>query len=59
MIPYTDYECRLKLEELHRGDSVVIPVSMEHAKFMLRVAQHYIDQQLQETFDALKKDYSR
>ncbi len=59
MIPYTDYECRLALDELYRGDKVVIPVSMEHAKFMIMVAQNYINQQHQETLDALKKDYSR
>lgn len=57
MIPYTDYECRLALEELYRGDKVVIPSSIEHAKFMLRVAQMYIDQQYQETVDLLKKQY--
>lgn len=59
MIPYTDYECRLALDELYRGDKVVIPSSMEHAKFMIMVAQNYINQQHQETIDALKKDYSR
>lgn len=57
MIPYTDYECRLALEELYRGDKVVIPSSIEHAKFMLRVAQMYIDQQYQETVDLLKKQH--
>ena len=57
MIPYTDYECRLALDELYRGDKVVIPSSIEHAKFMLRVAQMYIDQQYQETVDLLKKQY--
>ena len=59
MIPYTDYECRLALDELYRGDKVVIPSSMAHAKFMIMVAQNYINQQHQETLDALKKDYSR
>lgn len=57
MIPYTDYECRLALEELYRGDKVVIPSSIEHAKFMLKVAQMYIDQQHRETVDLLKKQY--
>ncbi len=57
MIPYTDYECRLALDELYRGDKVVIPSSIEHAKFMLKVAQMYIDQQYQETVDLLKKQY--
>lgn len=59
MIPYTDYECRLLLDELHRGDKIVLPSSIEHAKFMIQIAQNYIDQQHQETFDALKKDYTQ
>lgn len=59
MIPHTDYECRLLLDELYRGDKVLIPSSIEHAKFMIRIAQNYIDQQHQETLDALKKDYSQ
>lgn len=59
MIPYTDYECRLALDELYRGDKVVLPTSIEHAKFMIMVAQNYINQQHQDTLDALKKDYSR
>ena len=59
MIPYTDHECRLLLDELYQGDKVVIPSSIEHAKFMIRVAQDYIDQQHQETIDALKKDYTQ
>ena len=25
MIPWTDYECRLALDELYRGDKVIIP----------------------------------
>ena len=57
MIPYTDHECRLKLEELYRGDSVVLPSSMEHAEFMLKVATFYINQKHEETLEALKKDY--
>ena len=59
MIPYTDHECRLLLDELYQGDKVVIPSSIEHAKFMIQVAQSYIDQQHQQTVDALKKDYTR
>lgn len=57
MIPYTDYECRLLLDELHRGDKVVIPSSIEHAEYMIKVAQFYIDQQHKETMDALVKEY--
>lgn len=59
MIPHTPYERLMLLEEIERGDKVVIPTSTEHAKFMLRVAQFYIDQQHQETLDALKKDYTK
>lgn len=54
MIPYTDYECRLKLEELQRGDCVVLPQSMEHAEAMLSVAQFYIDQQRDKIVKVLK-----
>ena len=57
MIPYTDYECRLLLDELYCGDKIIIPSSIEHAKFMIQVAQKYIDQQHQETIEALKKEY--
>lgn len=57
MIPYTDHECRLALDELYRGDKVVIPSSLEHAEFMIMVAQGYINQCHQETLDLLKKDY--
>lgn len=57
MIPYTDYEKLLLLEELERGDKIIIPTSIEHAKFMIMVAQNYINQQHQETLDALSKDY--
>lgn len=59
MIPYTDHECRLLLDELYQGDKIVLPSSIEHAKFMIQIAQNYIDQQHQETFDALKKDYTQ
>ena len=54
MIPYTDYECRLALDELYRGDKVVVPSSLEHAKFMIMVAEAYIKQDQQEVWDTLK-----
>jgi len=56
MIPYTDYECRLVLDELYCGDKVVIPSSLEHAKFMLKVAQSYIDDDKQRMMNYLTKD---
>lgn len=58
MIPYTDHECRLKLEELYNGHRIVLPSSYEHAEAMLRVAQFYINQKQQETFNALTKEYN-
>ena len=58
MIPHTDTERLILLDEIERGDKVVLPVSIEHAEFMLRVAQFYIDQQHQNTMKALKHDYS-
>ena len=59
MIPHTPTERLILLEEIERGDKVVIPTSIEHAKFMIAVAQSYIDQQHQATLDALAKDYSQ
>ena len=53
MIPHTDYERLILLEEIERGDKVVLPVSMEHAEFMLKVAQIYIDQHHQEMIKVL------
>jgi hypothetical protein len=44
MIPYTPHERLMLLDELERGEKVVLPVSIEHAEFMIKVAQFYIDQ---------------
>ena len=57
MIPHTEWERLALLEEIERGDKIVIPTSIEHAKFMIQVAQFYIDQQHEATFKALKQDY--
>ncbi len=54
MIPHTDYERLMLLEEIERGDKVVIPTSIEHAKFMIMVAQAYINQDKQQMWDSLK-----
>jgi hypothetical protein len=59
MIPYTDYEKLLLLKEIECGDKVVIPTSIEHAEFMLKVAQSYIDQHHNDLIDELKKDHSK
>lgn len=54
MIPYTDHECRLVLNELERGEKVIIPSSIEHAEFMIKVAQGYIDQERQKLVSYLR-----
>lgn len=57
MIPHTVYERSMLLEEVERGERVIVPVSLEHAQFMLKVAQAYINEQHQDTIDLLKKEY--
>jgi hypothetical protein len=55
MIPHTVYERSMLLEEIERGEKIVIPVSLEHAEFMIKVAQGYINQAQQEMIDVLTK----
>ena len=57
MIPHTPTERLMLLEEIERGDKVVIPTSIEHAKFMITVAQAYINQHNQELVDILAKKF--
>lgn len=57
MIPHTDTERLILLDEIERGEKIVLPRSIEHAEAMLRVAHFYIDQQHQATLNALKADY--
>lgn len=55
MIEYTEWEYKAKLEEIQRGDCVVIPQNIEHAEFMLKVAQAYINEHKREMLDILRK----
>lgn len=57
MIPYTNYEKLLLLEEIECGDKIVIPTSYEHAVNMLKVAQDYIAKQHNATWTGLTKNY--
>ncbi len=59
MIPHTPTERLILLEEIERGEKVVIPTSIEHAEFMLRVAQFYINQHQESMMKELKKDHSK
>jgi hypothetical protein len=55
---YHDYAQALKdLNDIRSGQTVVIPANMEHAKFMVVMGQHYINQTHKITFDALTKEY--
>jgi hypothetical protein len=55
MIPHTVYERSMLLEEIERGERVVIPISLEHAEFMIKVAQAYINQNKQEMWEVLQQ----
>ena len=46
-----------ELHDVRSGKSVVLPKNMEHAKFMVMVGQHYIDERHRETFNALTKEH--
>lgn len=58
MIPYTTSERLALLEELERGEKIVLPVNEDHAYQMLFIAQCYINDRKQETFDALAKEHN-
>ena len=55
MIPHTDWERLELLNELERGDKIVLPVNEEHARCMIRVGQFYLDQKHKETFKKVKE----
>ena len=51
---YQDYAAALKdLNDIRTGKSVVVPHDMDHAKFMVVMGQHYIDQEHKRTVQAL------
>ncbi len=54
MIPYTDYEKLLLLEEIERGEKVIIPVSVEHARFMIKVAEDWLEKDKQKMWNTIK-----
>ncbi len=55
MIPHTVYERSILLEEIERGEKVVIPSSLEHAEFMIKVAQDYIANHKRQMIEVLKR----
>jgi len=55
MIPYSDTEKLALLKELEDGIKVVRPTSLEHAEFMIMVAQAYINEHKQKMMEVLTK----
>jgi hypothetical protein len=55
VIPHTLYERSILLEEIERGEKVVIPSSLEHAEFMIKVAQDYIANHKRQMIEVLKR----
>ena len=55
---YAGYaEALNELNKLKTGEVVLFPVDMEHARMMVRIGQHYINETHRVTFDALTKEY--
>ena len=55
MIPYTDTEKLILLKELEEGEKVIKPISLEHAEFMIMVAQAYIKEHKDKMMEILTK----
>ena len=55
MIPHTEWERLALLKEIENGEKVVLPISVEHAEFMIKVAQDYIDNHKRQMWEALQK----
>lgn len=55
---YYEFAVALKdLNDIRTGQTVVVPQDIEHARMMVRMGQHYIDECHQETFNALTREY--
>ena len=54
MILHTEWERLALLEEIENGEKVVVPVSLEHAELMLKVAQVYINDDKERMIGYLK-----
>jgi len=55
-IPYTDQECRTKLQDLYEGRTLVIPADLDHAYQILNLAMMYIRDDQQRVMSYLKQD---
>jgi hypothetical protein len=55
-IPYTDQECRTKLQDLYEGRTLVIPADLDHAYQMMNLSMVYIRDNQQRVISYLKQD---
>ncbi len=55
-IPYTDQECRTKLQEIYEGRILIIPADLDHAYQMLNLSLMYIRDDRQRVMSYLKQD---
>jgi hypothetical protein len=55
-IPYSDHECRLKLQEIYEGRILIIPADLDHAYQMLNLSLMYIRDDQQRVMSYLKQD---
>jgi hypothetical protein len=55
-IPYTDQECRTKLQDLYEGRTLVIPADLDHAYQMMNLSMVYIRDNQQRVMSYLKQD---
>ena len=54
---FTEYfDTKEELRKIKSGEVVVLPADVEHAKYMLMVAQHYISEVHNETIRAIKQE---
>jgi hypothetical protein len=56
IIPYSDDECRTKLQDLYEGRTLVIPADLDHAYQMMNLSIMYIRDDQQRVMSYLKQD---
>ncbi len=56
IIPYSDNECRKKLQDLYEGRTLVIPADLDHAYQMMNISIMYIRDNHQRVMSYLKQD---
>ena len=51
---YNYEDMKEELRRLKSGESVILPVNMEHARFMLLIAKHYISEHHKDLMNTIK-----